>query len=444
MLKFKDASDRYGLTSIFGWDDAIMIGASALGFLGSKSASSSAAKASDRATESNNQLARELYGQNSANFQPYIQSGYQGNQAVTNWLGVGGQPAGGGPGGGASGGAGGGGQTGFDGASYLQQNPDVAAEYAKSHGPGLAQGLGLSKDKNADLTPEQFAAWHYQNFGQTEGRQAPMYAPQQQAAATPPTSGTGSGASPIPDQDVLGPMSGQRPTYERPEVGERPAMARGEMAPLDVGLDQYVESPDLQFQMGRGIGSIMSNKTLGSGIRTGGALKSVLDFSQNLAMGDYGQWRDYTTGQYNVDRSRMDSLDNFDASRSDANYNFGVNRTDTNFLNDRAFGTGTWEADRGYNTSRYDQRTNDLFRLSGQGLQAAGSLSGASQNYLGNVTSNNNTQAGVTANAALTGASQVNNLFGDLAQYYGQRGSSYGGGAQGGYGYNAGYGGARA
>lgn len=45
---------------------------------------------------------------------------------------------------------------------YLEANPDVAAGYANA-------------DKGRFRTPEEFAQWHYQNFGQTEGRDISGY-----------------------------------------------------------------------------------------------------------------------------------------------------------------------------------------------------------------------------------------------------------------------------
>jgi len=50
--------------------------------------------------------------------------------------------------------------------AYFTQNPDVAAAYAnRFNDPNLASTI--------NMTPEQFAAIHYQNFGKTEQRAAP-------------------------------------------------------------------------------------------------------------------------------------------------------------------------------------------------------------------------------------------------------------------------------
>jgi hypothetical protein len=59
---------------------------------------------------------------------------------------------------GGIGGTGGSGLTGW--AAYLQQYPDVAANYA-------------NVNHKTFPTPESYAQWHYEHYGQQEGRQAP-------------------------------------------------------------------------------------------------------------------------------------------------------------------------------------------------------------------------------------------------------------------------------
>lgn len=53
------------------------------------------------------------------------------------------------------------GSGGYDWDSYLANNPDLAAEW---------QRLSVNK-KNTFKTPQEYAQWHYQNYGQREGRQ---------------------------------------------------------------------------------------------------------------------------------------------------------------------------------------------------------------------------------------------------------------------------------
>src|ERR1044072_3261340 len=55
----------------------------------------------------------------------------------------------------------------FDPTYYGQANPDVLQEYYKVNGAGLGPALGLGPGA---LTPEQFLQYHYNEFGQREGR----------------------------------------------------------------------------------------------------------------------------------------------------------------------------------------------------------------------------------------------------------------------------------
>lgn len=68
--------------------------------------------------------------------------------------------------------------------AYLQANPDVMAEYQKVNGPGLGYFLGLGgSPHDGGLTPQQFAQWHYNTKGQSEGRQLSMIGAAPAAAA---------------------------------------------------------------------------------------------------------------------------------------------------------------------------------------------------------------------------------------------------------------------
>lgn len=75
--------------------------------------------------------------------------------------------------------------TGFDGAAYLAANPDVAAEAAKQTAIGKSDTYGM--------TPEEFAAYHYEQFGKNEGRDLGA------AAATGGTGATNAGGSLVTD-----------------------------------------------------------------------------------------------------------------------------------------------------------------------------------------------------------------------------------------------------
>lgn len=97
--------------------------------------------AAAQAESSQGQINRlgSLIEQTTEGYQPYTSLGESGASAYADLMGLGGNA----------------GSTNWT--RYLEVNPDVAAGYANA-------------DKGRFRTPEEFAQWHYQNFGQTEGR----------------------------------------------------------------------------------------------------------------------------------------------------------------------------------------------------------------------------------------------------------------------------------
>lgn len=59
----------------------------------------------------------------------------------------------------------------FDGVAYLRANPDVAANYAQYP---VGQAPSTRSVNGTDMTPDQFAQFHYDNYGKNEGR-APTF-----------------------------------------------------------------------------------------------------------------------------------------------------------------------------------------------------------------------------------------------------------------------------
>jgi hypothetical protein len=72
---------------------AAIIGAATIGTAGSLAASSNAAGVAQNAANQNNALQSQIYQTNSANAQPYIQSGDTAETALDGFLGLGGDPA---------------------------------------------------------------------------------------------------------------------------------------------------------------------------------------------------------------------------------------------------------------------------------------------------------------------------------------------------------------
>jgi hypothetical protein len=404
---------------------AAVIGSAVVGAGASTYAASKASKAAKGAAKENNALLQAAQDRAYATVDPYVQQGYTANNALSRIVGgtgyaatpmasaansgFGAKPPGGMAGytpsdpkarsqapasngllsGGpfaqainsvaASANAQSGGSFAGDGSAvwdaYMAENPDVAQRAQE----GVAEGLiGPGKQW---ATPQAWAQYHYENGGKAEGRQLPS-APQ---AAPQPT--------------YMG-----NPQYG-PQLAPRPIMTRPSAPALDVSIENYQQSPDYEVQLSEGNRNILAQKSRLGGLESGDALKDLQKYGQDLALGDYSQWRGYETGQRNFEASRGDQNFNVDAARSDAQY----------------------DTDRGYLTSRFDTQVNDLFRLSGQGLQAAGTAINVGQNTANGMSNNNNSAASATGNAAIAGSNQVNNLLGTALQTYGMANSGYGG-----------------
>ena len=132
------------------------IAGAALGGIGSAIGGSSASKAASKAADTqlavaqqNNALIQSLYNQNQSNLSPFISSGTNAGNYLNAFLGIGGTAA---P---TTGG------TAANWSSYLQNNPDVL------------QGYYQTADQSRFATPEAYAQWHYQTYGQNEGRALP-------------------------------------------------------------------------------------------------------------------------------------------------------------------------------------------------------------------------------------------------------------------------------
>lgn len=289
---------------------------------------------------------------------------------------------------------------------YLQQNPDVAAA-VNSQGGGGFEGA----------TAEQRAADHYARYGQSEGRALSTVTPQQAQAAAPVT------------DVVLSPQS-QVPTYTRPEAIATPNFTRPEYTPtLNVSYDDYLKSGDAKaadFDIAKQGGQVQASLAAQGLLNSGAALKRLQEVGQDNKVKYYNQFRDYTTGQYNTDRSRFDSNFNFDTALAAQNYQYGQNRQDNIFNLDRAYGTDLALNNRNYETGRYDTQTGNLFQLANLGQGAASTYTGAAQNSANAQSQNLFSNAANQGNAALAGAANLNSLLnagiGAAAYYYGNKG----------------------
>lgn len=217
---------------------AIIGGVAALGgaFLSSRSQKKAANKASAAEVgmaRENNALAQQFYDRNTANFQPWMQSGGRANSLVDSFL-FGPQqqaaPA----------------QqqqtisTANSGApnwsAYLQANPDVANAY------------GSVSSRNFP-TPESYAQYHYSRHGQAEGRQLP---------------GT-------------------------QQYGQPAQVAQPQNALMD-GYKAFEASPYYQFPLQEGMRSLNHGLASRGMIESGDAIKSAIRYGQDYGSGRMGEF----------------------------------------------------------------------------------------------------------------------------------------------------------
>lgn len=321
-----------------------LLASAALGAGASLYGASKASKAAQQAGQLEAQTAREanalnekIYNQTRADNEWQRQLGMSAGGALTNAFGLSSPSMTGGVNYTAP--AATGGQPDY--AAYLSANPDVAAAYraeASRDGKSQAnlQALGIN-------SPEEFAAYHYANNGQAEGRALPTTPVVQQQAAAQPS------------------MTGQQAGYTDPTAtGGYTSPSRPTMAPLDVSAAAFKESPGYQFSLAQGNKALGNIASANRGLMSGQRLKAAGEYNVGMADQEFGNWRDYTTNQYN---------------------------------NDRNYGEAVYQSDRSRLDDRYDTRNNQLLTMAGFGAQANSANQNAAQSFANN-----------SANLSMTGA----------------------------------------
>jgi hypothetical protein len=262
------------------------------------------------------------------------------NYASSDSFRLGTPPAGGSATGGGPGGS-------VDWMKYLQDNPDALANYNDIHASGRTDALAND--------PIAFAQFHWQDDGAR--RPLPM------TAATAPQGGGATGPSAPPGyNDPTSP--GGYMTGPRPDPGSAPA--RTPYGALDIGLGSYQKSPYYDFVQSEGLKGLDHVASSMGGLMSGARVKAAERFNNNLASTDYTDWRNYTTGQYNIDRGRADNQYTQDLGQYDA---------------DRARSDGLYADDRAFTTGRYDTRNNQLMSLAGFGSASTNATNNAAQSF---------------------------------------------------------------
>ena len=133
--------------------------------------------------------------------------------------------------------------------AYLQQNPDVAA--------GAQKEINNPKSDFYGASPEDYAQWHYDNYGKNEGRAAPA-APTQ--AATPTTA---AGTPPAANQTA---------------------------ASADPRLAGFFASPDYGFRVQEGTSAITGNAASRGLLDSGATGKALINYSQQAGSAEFSNW----------------------------------------------------------------------------------------------------------------------------------------------------------
>jgi hypothetical protein len=209
-----------------------------------------------QSTRENNALLRETRDQNLSIATPFMNNGLAAGNALTDLL-LGTntyQPTQAGSaqvGGALSGFSGGAPFNQWD--AYLQANPDLAAEAHRVTADGEF------------ASPADYAQWHYQHYGQQEGRQLPS-APAAPATPTPAT--------------TPAPATG----------GAQPANALG-------AFDRFREGTNYQFRLGEGQKLLDSKYATAGAFDSGAERKALLKYGQNFASNELSNYMNLLASQ---------------------------------------------------------------------------------------------------------------------------------------------------
>jgi hypothetical protein len=267
-------------------------------------------------------------------------------------------------------------------------------------------------------TPQEKAANHYARYGQAAGWELPTVKAKDNTAPQVLPGETNN----TPGLDPARPNLVEAPAYQPASLTATPGYQAPTIDPLDVSLSRYQKDPGYDWQQREAARATLAGSSATGALHSGAAAKALQDRAQQIANTDYSNWRSYTTGQYNTDRSRADQNAQFgynaltnnnqftDAAKQQ-NAQFGYNALTnqnnlTNQFNQQGFNT-----DRAFTADQGQQKTNNLFALTGLGASAAGSANSA---IGANATNNGNalfSNASAQGNAALASAGQVNNAI---------------------------------
>jgi hypothetical protein len=264
---------------------AAIIGSAVLGagmsVAGSRSQSRAAREAQDAQTQAANQqlaLQQQVYNDSRSLQQPYYQAGMRGMfgaGGVMDLMGMG--SVGGGAAqqavpsqnafaqytSGTYGAQPMGQQGGFNGQAYLDANPDVAQ--------AAAQALRTPHLRNRGITtPQQYAEYHYNTHGRSEGRQTGQPDPQTQ---------------PMQPNQPMQPMDEQ----VKPEINGGVRSISPDGQPVDPRTQSLRNTPGYQFQLDEARRGVENSFASRGKLLSGAAMTALSDRSQGLADNTYQQ-----------------------------------------------------------------------------------------------------------------------------------------------------------
>jgi hypothetical protein len=374
---------------------AAVVGSAAVGAVGSSMAASSASKAANgqtAAADEANAINREQYEQNTANFQPYLQAGNAGLNALMMRLGLG---------------------SGTAGRELTEQEirNELMGQYTtagKSGSPPPLESL-LTNGRDRSYSTAQWGfdpqanRWGYQLGYQNTDDAGNTYNKWFYADPQGATSDTVDEAR--LNAAVQERLAQQQGAKSNPQFGSllasyKPYESYKEYTPFSEA--EFKVDPGYQFRQDQGNQSIQNMAAATGNLNSGRALKDAMTFNSGLASQEYQN----AYGRYN-----NDYLTGFNSHIQD--YNTGFNAFNTN------------------QTNQY----NKLAALAGMGQASASSLAGVSQNYTNQVGNNLAQSANAQAAGTIGQSNALNQGLGSIANagmnYAAlNRQSGYGGGFQ--------------
>lgn len=178
-------------------------------------------------------------------------------------------------------------QSGADYAAYVNANPDLQADFQK-----VAGRFGNN--------PAAYGQYHWQTYGQNEGRSLPVYG---QAA-------TGALAPAAPGANALSPQQSALSAFEN-----------------------FRNSAGYKFRFDQGMNALNSGYAGRGVIKSGGAIKGALDYGQNIASAEFGNYFNNLQTQQNVGAGAA-------SAQAGVGQNFAGNITALNTANANALASG--------------------------------------------------------------------------------------------------------